>query len=155
MNAARDSDNPRYLVWLLTPRHRGATALRSWTILRVSLVFSLFCTWFGGNTWSVCPNPLRKWIFFGELFSSRFQWNLFGSSLITSFKHILCSSEPVFLIFDFIFSLGCLLGGGQLEIEVLVLSEVANGDTSHRKSRFARKWSRKSKKWLRYPVARA
>ena len=155
MNAARDSDNPRYLVWLLTPRHRGATALRSWTVLRVSLVLGLFCTWFGGNAWSVCPNPLRKWFFFGELFSSRFQWNLFGSSLITSFMHVLQRSEASFLIFDFIFSLGCLLGGGQLEIEVLVLPEVANSDIAHRKSHFARKWSRKSKKWVRYYIGYA
>ena len=154
MNAARDSDNPRYLVWLLTPRHRGATALRSWTVLRVSLVFSLFCTWFGGNAWSVCPNPLRKWFFFGELFSSRFQWNLFGSSLITSFKHILCSSEPIFLIFGFIFSRNVIFGGQYHYLRLrAVLGPQFQADP-HPKDNLAKKWSRKSKKWLRYPVAR-
>ena len=34
MNAARDSDSPRYPIRLLTRRHRGATTCQSLIILR-------------------------------------------------------------------------------------------------------------------------
>ena len=60
MNAARDSDSPRYFVCPLTRWHRGARACQRLSIWRDFIEFSSFCIGFGGNAVSVCPNVKKN-----------------------------------------------------------------------------------------------